>query len=239
MKKIYETKIKVVEPIRDKRDIQRIIDWFYRTKRRKYAVMFTLGVYSGLRISDLLKLKVRDVLNRDNITLREQKTGKYKLFPLQKRLQNLLNDFCKNRNPDEWLFTGRHSRKLDRSQMYRFLNQACKELNINVNAGTHTMRKTFGYHQYKQFHDIGRLQIMFNHYSPNVTRRYIGITQDEINECYLNFNLDPDYDIKLKIIESSRVKSRRVESYLNNYLKNGGQRHRDFALDILEILHHS
>ena len=239
MKKIYETKIKVVEPIRDKRDIQRIIDWFYRTKRRKYAVMFTLGVYSGLRISDLLKLKVRDVLNRDNITLREQKTGKYKLFPLKSELQTLLNDFCIGRESDEWLFTGKRKRKLDRSQVYRFLNQACNELTINLNVGTHTMRKTFGYHHYKQFHDIGLLQTIFNHYSPNVTRRYIGITQDEINESYLSLNLDPDYNIVPKIIESSRVKSRRVESYVSNYLKNGGKRHREFALDILELLHHS
>lgn len=238
MRKIYETKIKVVEPIRDKADIKKIIDWFYQTKEKKYAVLFTLGIYSGLRISDLLKLKVKDVYYKSTITMREQKTGKYKLFPLKSELQTLLNDFCIGRESDEWLFTGKRKRKLDRSQVYRFLNQACNELTINVNVGTHTMRKTFGYHHYKQFHDIGLLQTIFNHYSPNVTRRYIGITQDEINESYLSLNLDPDYNIVPKIIESSRVKSRRVESYVSNYLKNGGKSHRDFALDILEILHH-
>lgn len=238
MRKIYETKIKVVEPIRDKTDIKKIIEWFYRNKKRKYAVLFTLGIYSGLRISDLLKLKVKDVFCKNTITMREQKTGKYKLFPLKNELQTLLNDFCAGCGLDEWLFTGKRKRKLDRSQVYRFLNQACAELGISVNVGTHTMRKTFGYHHYKQFHDIGLLQTIFNHYSPNVTRRYIGITQDEINESYLNLNLDPDYNIVPEIIESSRVKSRRVESYVSNYLKNGGRRHREFALDILEILHH-
>lgn len=238
MRKIYVTKIKVVEPIRSKTDIKKIIEWFYEHKKKKYAVLFTLGIYSGLRISDLLKLKVKDVYNKTTITMREQKTGKYKLFPLKNELQILLNEFCAERGLDEWLFTGKRKRKLDRSQVYRFLNQACAELEIDVNVGTHTMRKTFGYHHYKQFHDIGLLQTIFNHYSPNVTRRYIGITQDEINESYLSLNLDPDYNIVPKIIESSRIKSRRVESYVSNYLKNGGRRHREFALDILEILHH-
>ncbi len=226
----------IVEPIRNKVDIQRIIDYFNAHDKEKYAVLFTLGVNSGLRVSDLLGFKVKDVFNKTSIMLREQKTGKGKIFPLKDELQTLLNDFCKDRNPQEWLFTGRHGLKLDRIIVYKTIVQACKDLNINANVGTHTMRKTFGYHHYKQFHDIALLQTIFNHYSPVVTKRYIGITQDEINESYLCLNLKPQKDEIKEIKMSSRVKSRRVESYLNGYLKNGGKKHREFALNILELI---
>lgn len=234
MKKSRQTN--VVEPIRDKNDIQRIVEYFNNNDKRKYAVLFSLGVNSGLRVSDLLGFKVKDVLNQSSIKLREQKTGKYKLFPLKEELQKLLNDFCKNRNPNEWLFVGRHNLKLDRIIVYKTIVHACKELNIDANVGTHTMRKTFGYHHYKQFHDIALLQTIFNHYSPVVTKRYIGITQDEVNESYLNLNLNPPKDNVIDAKMTSRIRARRVESYINNYLKNGGKRHKDFALDILDLI---
>ena len=234
MKKSRQTN--VVEPIRDKNDIQRIVEYFNNNDKRKYAVLFSLGVNSGLRVSDLLGFKVKDVLNQSSIKLREQKTGKYKLFPLKEELQKILNDFCKNRNPNEWLFVGRHNLKLDRIIVYKTIVHACKELNIDANVGTHTMRKTFGYHHYKQFHDIALLQTIFNHYSPVVTKRYIGITQDEVNESYLNLNLNPPKDNVVDAKMTSRIRARRVESYINNYLKNGGKRHKDFALDILDLI---
>lgn len=236
MNKTKTKNTNIVEPIRNKVDIQRIIDYFRANNKEKYAVLFTLGVNSGLRVSDLLGFKVKDVYNKTSIMLREQKTGKGKIFPLKDELQTLLNDFCKNRNPQEWLFTGRHGLKLDRIIVYKTIVQACKDLNINANVGTHTMRKTFGYHHYKQFHDIALLQTIFNHYSPVVTKRYIGITQDEINESYLCLNLKPQKDEIKEIKMSSRVKSRRVESFINGYLKNGGKKHREFALNILELI---
>lgn len=236
MNKTKTKNTNIVEPIRNKVDIQRIIDYFKANNKEKYAVLFTLGVNSGLRVSDLLGFKVKDVYNKTSIMLREQKTGKGKIFPLKDELQTLLNDFCKDRNPQEWLFTGRHGLKLDRIIVYKTIVQACKDLNINANVGTHTMRKTFGYHHYKQFHDIALLQTIFNHYSPVVTKRYIGITQDEINESYLCLNLKPQKDEIKEIKMSSRVKSRRVESFINGYLKNGGKKHREFALNILELI---
>jgi integrase len=236
MNKTKTKNTNIVEPIRNKVDIQRIIDYFRANNKEKYAVLFTLGVNSGLRVSDLLGFKVKDVYNKTSIMLREQKTGKGKIFPLKDELQTLLNDFCKDRNPQEWLFTGRHGLKLDRIIVYKTIVQACKDLNINANVGTHTMRKTFGYHHYKQFHDIALLQTIFNHYSPVVTKRYIGITQDEINESYLCLNLKPQKDEIKEIKMSSRVKSRRVESFINGYLKNGGKKHREFALNILELI---
>lgn len=231
-----KNKTNVVEPIRSKRDIQRIIEYLKEHHKEKYSVLFTFGVYSGLRISDLLSFKVKDVLNQTSVNLREQKTGKSKLFPLRPELQKMLNDFCKNRDLNEWLFVGRNGIKLDRIIVYKTFVEACKALNINANVGTHTMRKTFGYHHYKQFKDIALLQTIFNHYSPVVTKRYIGITQDEINESYFNLNLMPSENAVMQAKTTSRIRARRVNSYCQNYLKNGGKRHAEFAKDILELL---
>lgn len=228
--------IKVVEPIRDKRDIKRIIDYFNTHDKRKYAVLFELGVNSGLRISDLLNFKVKDVLDKDKISLREKKTNKAKVFPLKPSLQKLLNEFCYKRDLNDYLFLGKHWQALGRIVIYKALVSACKCLNINANVGTHTMRKTFGYHHYKQYKDIALLQTIFNHYTPEVTKRYIGITQDEINESYLNLNLEPPIDELNKAKVSSRIKARRVSSYCHSYIKNGGTVHKEFALNILELL---
>ena len=60
---------------------------------------------------------------------------------------------------------------------------------VEAKTGTHTMRKTFGYHHYKKFKDIAMLQKIFNHCSPEVTLRYIGIEQEQIEESYTQFVL--------------------------------------------------
>lgn len=245
MKQIKKTKkqqvktrnTQVVEPIRDKHDIKRIINYFNTHDKHKYAVLFELGVNSGLRVSDLLKFKVKDVLNKSQLALREKKTHKAKVFPLKQSLQKLLNEFCSGRDLNEFLFLGKDENKsIDRIVVYKALVSACRHLNINANVGTHTMRKTFGYHHYRQFKDITLLQTIFNHYSPDVTKRYIGITQDEINESYLNLNLEPPIDELNKAKVSSRIKARRVSSYCHSYIKNGGTVHKEFALNVLELL---
>ena len=69
------------------------------------------------------------------------------------------------------------------------INTACKKANIEGNFGTHTLRKTFGYHFYKQFKDIVMLQKILNHSHPSITLRYIGIDEDEIFNCYMKFLL--------------------------------------------------
>ena len=78
---------------------------------------------------------------------------------------------------------------MERTYAYRKVNKACKKIGIQEKIGTHTMRKTFGYHHYHKFKDVVLLQKIFNHYSPSVTLRYIGIDQEEINNSYLNFIL--------------------------------------------------
>lgn len=69
------------------------------------------------------------------------------------------------------------------------LRDACKAVGLEEKIGTHSMRKTFGYHHYKKYKNIALLQKIFNHSSPQITLRYIGVEQDEIDDSYLNFVL--------------------------------------------------
>ena len=143
-----------------------------------------MGINCGLRISDIVKLDVKDVKDKNYIEIIEKKTGKFKKLPLNSKLKPMIDDFTKSRNPDEPLFITKFSNRLERVASYYIIRHACEQAGIDVHVGTHTMRKTFGYHHYKKFNDVVMLQKIFNHSSPQITLRYIGIEQDEIDESY-------------------------------------------------------
>jgi integrase len=185
-----------VEPIRDKRKIEAIKKVLLGTNRRDHA-LFVLGINSGLRISDILRLSVADVLTdkgkvKDRVTLREAKTGKAKDFPLGETARKALRDYLENTQllPSSPLFPSRKGEaSIRREQAYRILNDVARVVGIKDKIGTHTLRKTFAYHAYKEGYDLGMIQKLLNHSAPSVTLRYIGITKDEMDSVYLSLNL--------------------------------------------------
>ena len=185
-----------VQPIREKKQIDSIKKILKSTSLRNHC-LFTLGINSGLRISDLLNLKIDDVIDdkgkiKDRITLREIKTGKIKDFPISDIARKSIADYLDGRNfeKDEPLILSRKGNGvLKRQQAYRLINDAARRIGINDKIGTHTLRKTFGYHAYQSGIDIAILQKLFNHSAPSVTLNYIGITQDDLDDVYLNLNL--------------------------------------------------
>ena len=185
----------LVEPIKSKKDIDRIEKYLEKHSRRN-RLIFAFGINTGLRVSDILGLNVEDVEGKNYVEIREKKTGKYKRFPLNTKLKTLIKEYLSverskkySLSETEPLFIGKKHCRLDRSQVYRFLNDACKQLGILSNVGTHTMRKSFGYHFYKKYNDVALLQKILNHSSPAITLRYIGVDQDEIDLSYNNFEL--------------------------------------------------
>ena len=183
-----------VEPIKDKKQVEAVENYLASYSKRNQLI-FALGINTGLRVSDILGLNISDVKHKSYVEIREKKTGKYKRFPLNNKLKTLIREYLKEREEqysisnDEPLFIGKKHCRLNRSQVYRFLNEACENLGIKINVGTHTMRKTFGYFFYKKFNDIALLQKILNHSSPSITLRYIGIAQEEIDLSYNNFEL--------------------------------------------------
>ncbi len=188
--------INTVEPIRDKNKIKAMKAILKSTSIRNY-LLFTLGINSGLRISDLLKLKISDVSNgkiKDNIYIREQKTNKEKVFEVNKSSKDAIKEYLTSLGKyeiDWYLFKSREgdNKPISRMQAYDILNDAAKLCGITDKIGTHTLRKTFGYHARINGTDLSVIQDIFNHSSPGITKRYIGITQDEKKQVYLNLNL--------------------------------------------------
>lgn len=185
-----------VEPIRDKEKIAAMKKILRHDSLRDYC-LFTLGINSGLRVSDLLALRITDVADErgkphDRIALREQKTGKAKDFPLSASAQKAIREYLDTRSIrlHDPLFPSRLSGyTLQRAGAWKVINKAARAVGITDHIGTHTLRKTFGYHAYMMGTDITRIQKLLNHSSPGVTLAYIGITKDELDHVYMTLDL--------------------------------------------------
>lgn len=177
-----------VEPIRDKSLIKKV-EKILAQKSKRNLLLFTIGTNCGLRISDILSLNVGDVRGKTHIHIVEKKTGKYKRFPINSKLKPMFDEFTKGKVDEKPLFETVFHNRMERVAAYCIIRKACKEAGIEENIGTHTLRKTFGYHHYKKFKDVAMLQKIFNHSTPQVTLRYIGIDQDQIDRSYTNFIL--------------------------------------------------
>lgn len=177
-----------VEPIRD-RSLIVMIEAILAKKGARNLLLFVLGTNSGLRISDMLALNVGDVKNKSHIEIQEIKTGKKKKFPINNKLKRLIQSFTLGKESNEPLFLSQKNNRLSRGQAYKIIHDACREVGITYNIGTHSLRKSFGYHHYKQYKDVAILQTILNHSAPSITLKYIGINQDIIDESYNNFEL--------------------------------------------------
>lgn len=193
--------MEIVEPLRTRAQIEGLRS---ALRSPRDQCLFTLGLNSGLRISDLLRLTVGDVLEdrrrfqvRSRVTIREQKTGKTRDFPLNRTARSALRDYLHGRERDRNapLFLSRQAgqdggpRAISRVQAYLVLRAAARAAGIHDPVGTHTLRKTWGYQLYRNGVDITRIQKIMNHSSPQTTLSYIGITRDELDELYRVHNI--------------------------------------------------
>ena len=183
-------KMNYVQPIRDKNKIEEIKGYLKQNGSRD-LLLFTMGINCGLRVSDLIRLKVIDVKGKSHVEIKEKKTQKTKRFPLLGTLQSMIAEYVKDKGDNEYLFRSRvgANKPITRVMAYMIINDACRKAGITDNIGTHTLRKTFGYHHYQQFHDVAILQYLLNHSSPSITLRYIGITQDNVENTLQQFEL--------------------------------------------------
>ncbi len=192
--------VKEVNPIKDVRKIKEVKRLMIENGDFRDLLMFTMGINAGLRISDILKLRWSDLLYKNDkikeeVVLKEKKTGKTKKFPLNDAVIESIKKYMERIKveQDGYVFPSRKKsmgiKPISRIAAWQMINKYCKSAGIKENVGTHTLRKTFGYHQYKNGTDIAMLQKMLNHSSPKVTLRYIGIEREEMNERYKSVNL--------------------------------------------------
>lgn len=185
--------MKSVQPIRDKKIIEDM-KVYLKSKNERDYVLFMIGINTGLRIGDILTLKVGDV-KEEEIELVETKTKKLKTVPINTSLRRALKPYIKGKSDDEYLILSRQKdnkgvrKHINRSTAYRIIKDAARKCGFKKNCGTHTMRKTFGYMHYKKHGNIAALQKIFNHDKELTTYIYIGLEKDYLDSTIMDLNL--------------------------------------------------
>ncbi|GAB6136827.1 tyrosine-type recombinase/integrase [Halanaerobaculum tunisiense] len=185
-----------VNPIRDKQKIKQIKQMLQRKNQYRDYVLFVCGINFGLRISDLLQLKIRDVIDatrriKDTFEIIEQKTDKRNVIKINQSAReaiellitqtNIVNDY------DNHLIYNlrKKSRSISRVQAYKLVCRWCQEVGLgDLAVGTHTLRKTWGYHAHQEGVSIEVIQAKYKHASTSTTRHYLGIEQKDVNKAY-------------------------------------------------------
>lgn len=185
------------EPIRSKKQLKELANYFLRKGQLRNYAMVIAGVYTVLRISDLLRLKWSDVYDEQNNTFRthieitEKKTGKSRTIALNKQVIGALQLYFPHRR-GEYIFANnrKDAKAISRVQAWRILHAAVVELGITGKIAPHSLRKTFGYFAWNGG-DVPFAIIMkiYNHSNFAITMRYLGIEQDDIDNALLNIEL--------------------------------------------------
>lgn len=171
-------------------ELNRAIKYFHKNNQPKMALLIELGCKTLLRFSDLSRIKWIDVLGKDFLVINEKKTGKRREITIGSSLADSITNcynLLKPTNLDQLIF--------DTSIQY--VNRVLKKLKIDLNLtrkniSTHTFRKT-GARYVWQSNDyspqfLTKLSDLLNHSGENITRRYLGISKQEIKDIYLGFD---------------------------------------------------
>jgi len=189
-----------VEPIRDLNKLNKIKGNLLKQKNPRDLLLFVLSINTGLRISDVLSLKLVDVKDKkgdpkDYIYLTEQKTHKPRKIVLNSEVKKALQIyFLKSKvyDLDAYLFTSEKNnwnKPLSKVMAWNLVNKWCREVGIIERVGCHTLRKTLGYQMRKKGIAIEVIQEMLGHSSVGVTSLYIGINQSELEKVAKEFTL--------------------------------------------------
>lgn len=181
-----------VEPIINMKDIKSIKKLL--VDRPRDLLLFTLGCNTGNRVQDLLALKISDVKDckiGDRVCFKEKKTGKDNVFIMNKEIRIALDNYlrCAKRQDDSYLFKSRKgmNNPLTTYAVTMMVQRWCGEINLPGNYGAHTLRKTWCYHQRKTFGVSWELLAKrLNHSSPSITRLYLGVQVEEVEEILMN-----------------------------------------------------
>jgi integrase len=178
-----------VEPIRSTKSINSIKK-LLSDRPRDYC-LFVTGINTNLRASDLLQIKagqVRTARPMDEIEIRERKTRKRRRVSLNKSSVEAIKRLLASREygDDEPLFSGRGG-SLTVPSVNRLVKGWCDAINLKGNFGSHSLRKTFGYHQRVTFgRGVAELMVVFNHSSEKQTLDYLCVQPEEIKSIYAN-----------------------------------------------------
>ena len=190
--------MRTVDPIRSPKEVDAIKKYLKGSNLRDYT-LFVVGVNVALRITDLLKLRWGDVLepnlkNFKDIRIKEGKTKKPRQIKLNKAAQSALMELLESIgyvDMDEYIFKSREgaNKQITRQQAQNILKGASSALKIEGSIGTHSLRKTWGFFAWKSGVNPAIIMEALNHSNLSITKRYLGIRQEEINNVYQSLNI--------------------------------------------------
>lgn len=203
------------EPIKSIDDINRISEYLVRNQRYRDNMLFIVGINFGLRVSDLIKLRFTQLID-DNFCFRTtfpiletktrntRKVTRNRYLTINEAVMDAVTLYLQHNECklDDYLFRSESNNgkngtsknvHLTRAAVDTMIKGVCSDLGITARVATHTLRKTFGYHQMVMSGNDPRklllLQKIFGHSSAAQTLDYIGITSEEIADAYLSLNL--------------------------------------------------
>ncbi|MBA7567949.1 site-specific integrase [Candidatus Atribacteria bacterium 1244-E10-H5-B2] len=182
-----------VDPIKQPAKILAIKQLLMADTNPRNYLLFTMGINSALRSSDLRNLKVADILDKSGdikkyLYMRVKKTGREIKIAINEAMREALKYYLKKAkvySPDQYLFKSKRSDKpIDNVALFYLIKEWTKAVGlVNERYSAHSLRKTWGY-QARKYHgaSIDMISEKLGHRSSNVTKRYIGIDQEEINK---------------------------------------------------------
>ena len=185
------------QPIRNTDKLSHFVAYYVTTEPNpRNHLLIMAGLHTALRISDILALRWQNVIDplsgksQTHLSIIEHKTGKSTRIALCVELQNAFSSYYKEstHQPDTYIFCAPHTPEapLSRSQAYRIVKKAAENAIHEEHISCHSLRKTFGYHAWKQGIPPAMLMDIYNHSSYAITKRYLGITQDERDDVFLS-----------------------------------------------------
>ena len=182
------------QPIRNKKTLENFRNYYKKeeNKPRNYALI-VFGLNSALRISDILKLKWKDVCNStgylEHIIVTEKKTGKKNVLALNRATKEALDYYRKTIetiDSEHYIFSSQKFKDepITRSQAFRIIQKAAQKCGMKEPVSCHSLRKTFGYYAWKNGTPPALLMSIYNHSSYEITKRYLGIEQLDKDEVY-------------------------------------------------------
>ena len=199
--------MKTTQPVRDIVELKKIKKYYREVKpNKRNSLLVVCGLNTALRISDILKLRWKDVYNenllsfKSHIDVKEQKTGKKTTVFINNNLKEALASFLKDIIAkkgklcdvmEQFIFLGQKStdKPISRIQAFRIISEAAKKCLLSHKVSCHSLRKTFGYHAWKKGVSPALLTSIYNHSSYKITTRYLGIDQDDRDEVFELVNL--------------------------------------------------
>lgn len=210
---------KAADPIKSVDDIDKVCKFLIENHRYRDHMLFVIGINFGLRVSDLLSLKFYHLINddmsfKDSFEILEKKTSttrknqKLRYISINQAVIDAVTLYLENApydiDLDDYLFRSESHNKgsktydkgkapLSYRSVDRILKGVAKDCGINIKMSTHTLRKTFGYHQMAMSGNDPRklllLSQIYGHSSVYQTLTYIGITKEEMDAAYQDLNL--------------------------------------------------